>query len=116
MTGPGSDQQTIILHLIGVGFSVTDPGGPAFFADPARNFVASLYEDVVGRGAVDAEMAHGVGKLDRGESRLKVAETICDSNEHRRLQVEEWSMQFLGHAAGPRQEARWVNLLRRGRG
>jgi hypothetical protein len=59
-------------------------------------------------------MAHWVGQLDRGESRLKVARAIWDSDEHRRLQVDRWSMQFLGHAADPGRQAKWVRLLRRG--
>jgi hypothetical protein len=115
-TGPGLGQQTIILHLIAHGGPITDPGGPGFFMDPARNFVASLYEDILGRGPTDAEMVHWGQKLDRGQSRLKVAQTIWNTDEHRRLQVDQWSMQLLGHAPNARQEARWVNLLRRGRG
>jgi len=117
--------QTIILHLTdgAVGDDdltkngvIVDPGGPGFFTDPARNFVASLYEDVLGRSPSDAEMAHWVQKLDRGGSRLKVAQAVWDLDEHRRLQVDQWSMQFLGYAADPLQQAQWVKLLRRGRG
>jgi uncharacterized delta-60 repeat protein len=119
-------QQFIILHLIRgeLGdvrqfpdiFSIEDPGGPGSFTDPARNFVASLDEDLLDRGPSDAEMARWVKALDRGEARRKVARAIWDSAEHRRSQVDAWSMQFLGHAADPRQEARWIELLRRGRG
>jgi hypothetical protein len=109
-------QQTIVLHLIGTLGTVSDPGGPGFFKDPAGNYVASLYEDVLGRGPTSAELAHWVRKLDRGESRLEAAQAIWTSDEHRRVQVDQWSMQFLGNAPDARQQARWVNLLRRGRG
>jgi hypothetical protein len=124
-TDPISGQQIIVLHFIDgragdddltANGTIVDPGGPGFFTDPARDFVASLYEDVLGRFPSDAEMAQWVGKLDRGESHLKVARAIWDSDEHRRLQVDQWSRQFLGHAAEARQQAKWVKLLRRGRG
>src|SRR5262249_43344211 len=95
---------------------IIDPGGLAILKDPARNFVASLYEDVLGRGPSDSEMTHWVQKLDRGESRLKVVKSIWNSDAHRCLQVEEWSIQFLGPPADARQQAHWVSLLRRGRG
>jgi uncharacterized delta-60 repeat protein len=122
---PISGSQIIDLFLIDgalgdndqvVNGSITDPGGPGFFTDPRRNLVASLYEDVLGRGPTDAELARWLGKLDRGESRLKLAQTLWDSSEHRRLQVSQWSIQFLGHAPLGSQEARWVKLLRRGAG
>ena len=127
---PNTGQEVILLHLADGRFGdtdditpaviidgmIVDPGGPAIFTDPARNFVASLYEDVLGRGPTDAEMAHWAQKLDRGQSRLKVARAIWDSDEHRRLQIDQWSMQLLGHPADPRQRERWVRLLRRGRG
>jgi hypothetical protein len=125
LNDPSSGQQTIILHLVygALGdehhsgtFAISDPGGPAFFTNPAQNFVASVYEDVLGRAPSDAEMAGWVKKLDRHESRLQVAQTIWKSTEHRRLQVQQWSTQFLGHPAGPAEQAHWVNLLRRGRG
>jgi uncharacterized delta-60 repeat protein len=121
-----SGQQIITLHLIkgALGDSsdmsgaaeIDDPGGPGYYTDPARNFVAGLYEDVLGRGPSDAEMARWVKALDRGESRRKVARAVWDSAEHRRLQVDAWSSRFLSHAADPRQQARWITLLRRGRG
>jgi uncharacterized delta-60 repeat protein len=122
---PNTGQQVIRLHLRdgGVGDDdlfanglILDPGGLAISRDPTRNFVASLYEDVLGRGPSDSEMTQWAQKLDRGESRLKVAQSIWGSDEHRRLQVEAWSKQFLGHPADARQQARWVSLLRRGRG
>src|SRR4051794_37963059 len=83
---------------------------------PRGIFVASLYEDVLGRGPTDAEMAHWVEKVGRGESRLKVGRAIWDSDEHRRSQVDAWTTRFPGRAADPRQQARWVRMLRRGRG
>jgi hypothetical protein len=118
-------QQVILLYLrdggvgdddLSVNGVIVDPGGLAAFTDPTRNFVASLYDDVVGRGPTDAEMTHWLQKLDRGASRLRVVQTIWNSDEHRRVQVEEWSMQYLRHLPGARHEARWVSLLRRGRG
>jgi uncharacterized delta-60 repeat protein len=96
--------------------AITDPGGPGFFMDPRRNLVASLYEDVLDRGPTEAEMTHWLDRLDRGESRLKLAQALWESAEHRRLQVEQWSTQFLGSATDARRQTRWVNLLRRGRG
>jgi hypothetical protein len=122
---PNTGQQVIRLHLRDGGLGdddlianglIIDPGGLASFKDPTRNFVASLYEDVLGRGPSDSEMPHWVQKLDRGESRLKVAQSIWNSVEHRRLQVEEWSRQFLGQSADAHSQVHWVNLLRRGRG
>jgi hypothetical protein len=122
---PNTGQQVILVHLRDGGLGdddlfangvIMDPGGLAISRDPTRNFVASLYEDVLGRGPSDSEMTHWVEKLDRGESRLKAAQSIWNSDEHRRLQVETWSIQFLGQPAGARQQARWVSLLRRGRG
>jgi uncharacterized delta-60 repeat protein len=122
---PNTGQQVIRLHLRDGGLGdddlfanglIIDPGGLAISRDPARNSVATLNEDVLRRGPSDSEMTHWVQKLDRGESRLKVVKSIWNSDEHRRLQVEEWSIQFLGHAADARQQARWVSLLRRGRG
>jgi uncharacterized delta-60 repeat protein len=122
---PNTGQQVIRLHLRDGGLGdddlfanglIHDPGGLAISRDPTRNFVASLYEDVLGRGPSDSEMTHWVQKLDRGESRLKAAQSIWNSGEHRRSQVEEWSIQFLGHPADARQQTRWVSLLRRGRG
>jgi uncharacterized delta-60 repeat protein len=122
---PNTGQQVILVHLRDGGLGdddlfangfIIDPGGLAILKDPTRNFVVSVYEDVLGRGPSDSEMSSWVQKLDRGESRLNVARSIWNSVEHRRLQVETWSMHFLGHAADARQQARWVNLLRRGRG
>jgi hypothetical protein len=124
-TDPRTGQQVIVLHLIdgAVGDEdltpngvIIDPGAPAAFTDPARNFVAALYEDVLGRGPSDAEMAQWVSRLDKGDSRIRLAQAVWNSTEHRRLQVEAWSTRFLGHLPGTRQEAQWVNLLRRGRG
>src|SRR5262249_40075380 len=118
-------RQIIILHLIKGALGddsemmqaeIRDPGGPGSLKDPARNFVADLYETVLGRSPSDGEMAHRVGKPDRGESRWRVGGAGWDSAEHRRLQVAAWSMQFLGREADARQEAHWVALLRRGRG
>jgi hypothetical protein len=93
-----------------------DPGAPAAFTDPARNFIAALYEDALGREPSDREALHWTHQLDQGRSRLKVAQAVWDSTEHRRLQVEAWSMRFLGHSPAASQATKWVNLLRRGRG
>jgi uncharacterized delta-60 repeat protein len=125
LTDPSGGQQTIILHLedgaLGdvdhtVNGSIYDPGGPSAFTNPAQNFVAGVYEDVLGRGPSGAEMASWVKKLEQGESRLKVAQTIWSSTEHRLFQIKAWSTQFLGHPASAAEQAQWLNLLRRGKG
>jgi uncharacterized delta-60 repeat protein len=125
LTDPSNGQQTIILHLedgaLGdldhtVNGSIWDPAAPSAFTNPAQNFVASVYEDVLGRGPSTAEMASWVKKLEQGESRLKVAQTIWSSTEHRLLQIQAWSTQFLGHPATAAEQAQWLNLLRRGKG
>jgi uncharacterized delta-60 repeat protein len=125
LNDPSNGRQTIILHLengaLGdldhsVNGFIDDPGGPSAFTNPAQNFVASVYEDVLGRGPSDAEMASWVKKLEQGESRLKVAQTIWGSTEHRLLQIKAWSTQFLGHPASAAEQTQWLNLLRRGKG
>jgi hypothetical protein len=95
---------------------IVDPGAPAVYTDRARNFVASVYQDVLGRFPSAAELESRAQELSRGAPRLRVARAIWTSDEHRRLQVDRWSAQFLGHAADRREEARWVTLLRRKRG
>jgi hypothetical protein len=121
---PSTGQELIVLHLVdGGAFDdnrsagiIGDPGGFAVFSNPSRNFVASLYEDVLGHFPTDAEMSRWVRKLDRGVSRRQVAQAVWNSDEHRRLQVKDWSMEFLGQAASSSQVRRWVNLLSRDRG
>ena len=118
-------QEIIVLHLRDGGLGdddhaannmVIDPGAPAAYTDPARNYIANLYESVVGRSPSGAEMAKWVKKLDQGESRIKVAQSVWNSVEHRQMQVEQWETQYLGHSATAAEQARWIKLLRRGQG
>jgi hypothetical protein len=124
-TTDGEGSEIIVLHLRdgsqgdgdllenGV---ISDPGAPAAYTVPARNYVASLYEEVLGRSASAGAINYWTQLMAAGSSRLRVAEAFWNSREHRRAQVEQWSMQFLGHPARPAQRARWVGLLRRGAG
>jgi hypothetical protein len=95
---------------------ITDPGAPVAYQDTAKNYVASVYEELLGRSPSDAEMAAAVKKLGRGEPSLKFVRAIWISSEHRQFQVEQWATQYLGHAAPLAEEKRWIKLLRRGQG
>ncbi len=122
---PMTGQEIITLHLQDGGWGdddgvanaqIVDPGILAVYANPAQNYVASVYEDVLGRAPSAAESAYWVKQVDRGALRVKLADSVWNSAEHRRMQVAQWSSDLLGHPAGPLATARWVKLLRRGKG
>jgi hypothetical protein len=122
---PDTGDEVISLHLQDGGAgdedgakdgTIHDPGAPAIYTDPARNYVASLYEDVLGRTPSTAEVDYWVKRLNDGASRQDLAAAFWNSPENRRLQVNQWSTEFLGHPASAQETARWVKLLRRGEG
>ncbi len=64
--------------------------------DTPQGFVAGLYQDVLGRGLSENEMALWVGRLQRGQSTFEIARAILASPEARQTRVALWMMQDLG--------------------
>ena len=93
-------------------------GGPPSAALTAakRNFVASLYHDVLGRPSPpsDAEIDHWVSSLDGGMSRTQVASFFVTSDEaHGHIVDADYQLMLLrAPDAGGR--AYWTSLLHRG--
>src|SRR5262249_48960785 len=78
---------------------------------PAEQFVAALYQTVLGRKADAAGFAAWVALLRAGGTRQQVAEGFWDSVEHRGLEGDQFYATYLHRAADALGRAYWVRAL-----
>ena len=78
------------------------------------DFIAGMYQDVLGRPADAAGMAGWTAALQAGASRAAAALSFLTSGEGYGRQVDLMYTQFLGRGAGPEEEQAWAALLQTG--
>jgi hypothetical protein len=107
------------LHIITV--TILDVGGSQASVtdnviDPTANeaYVMQLYQDLLGRQADSAGLAHWSGLLDRGASRAQVALAIEKSLEYRQDEVQALYVRYLYRNADPTGLATFANFLDHG--
>jgi hypothetical protein len=79
-----------------------------------QRYVASLYLDLLGRTASDAEITSSAQFLDQGGSRLAVAQKLLASTEYRTPVVQSLYQRFLNRVADPASLSAGLNLLSSG--
>ncbi len=78
------------------------------------DYVAGLYQDLLGRTPNTAEVNGWLGQLDNHVSPQAVASVIANSTEHLADQVTADYVQYLGRTPSGAEVSGWVNALRAG--
>ena len=79
-----------------------------------REFVSTLYTNLLGRSGSDTEVEGWVNKLKGGKTRLDVFNDFVNSAEYRGLQVNYFYRLYLGRNADPEGKAHYIARLQNG--
>jgi hypothetical protein len=75
------------------------------------NYVSNLYTTLLGRGAADSDLVYWTGLLHNGATRQLVVQTICESAEHRGVEVDQLYVTYLHRAADAAGRSFWTGAL-----
>ncbi len=84
---------------------------PAPATNPNEAFVASLYQEVLGRNVDPGGMVSWVHALQAGMSRLQLVDVLWSSAEHRAMQIVQDYQTFLQRAPGAEEVNHWVGVF-----
>lgn len=107
-TGSGTSSGT------GSGTS-SGPSADAARSSRDRRFVVALYQDFLGRGPSETELATWVGRLDAGASRFDVAMELARTDHWITAVVTRFYRDTLGRAPDAHGLTTWVQAAREGR-
>ena len=97
--------------ILGGSYTPPSQSPPNNYVSPNAAFVASLYQEVLGRPVDPAGLNAWVDRLNAGMSRLQLAQLLWTSAEHRADQVAEDYVAFLHRLPGAAEVNTWVNIF-----
>lgn len=80
-------------------------------SDPNTAYIDGVYQSLLGRAPLAADVSYWTSQLAKGTSRQSLATSIWDSPEHRTLELDQFYQTFLNRAPDSAGEAYWLNAF-----